>query len=541
MQPDSPPTRDLNKSTDTSVCETLISVETNQKTTPEYKPGETVLEVPCEFGDYELQHEVARGGMGVVYRARQKSLDRIVALKMIRRDIFDSPADVERFHREARMSAALDHPHIVPIHEVRELNGRHYFTMAFVEGRTLKQSAALLQHDRRQVLEWMTAITEAVQFAHERGIIHRDLKPDNVLIDASGRPRVTDFGLAKRLEGNSELTHSGSLVGTPSYMAPEQAMTGTHPIGPATDVYGLGGILYYLLAGRAPAVGTSLTEVLCNVVQTPPTPPRKLNPAVDADLQDLCLKCLEKDPANRYPTARDLLDRLKALPAAPQPARVTNAGEATVELPPRPVPVNRSRVAQRVMLALGIVLCLVGLGSFAVVFFGSAQPANDFNLQVSIVGAKPDADGVYRYPAGSPAYEIMTERGAFVTIWNVDANDVAIQLFPNEFEKDHWVPANTPRRLSGEGRGYHFDATVSEGRELLIAVASMHPEPEPEGWERAGPFQIKKRDGMESVNRRVRSVRIRPGEGPGGVTRQPRDKEGSPSAEVRIPCLVVPE
>lgn len=263
------------------------------------------------FGDYELLEEIARGGMGVVYKARQTSLNRIVAVKMILAGQLASEADIRRFHTEAEAAANLQHPNIVAIHEVGQQEERHYFSMDYVEG----QNLAALVRERplppAQAAALVKTIAEAIQYAHQRGILHRDLKPQNVLIDEHGRPRVTDFGLAKHAGADSNLTQTGAVMGSPSYMPPEQA-TGRHDqVGPHSDVYSLGAILYQLLTGKAPFMGETPLATLQKVVEEDPVPPSKHNPLAPPDLETICLKCLEKEPERRYGAARALAEELE--------------------------------------------------------------------------------------------------------------------------------------------------------------------------------------------------------------------------------------
>jgi serine/threonine-protein kinase len=276
------------------------------------KPQAAAQSLPRDFGDYELLEEVGRGGMGVVYKARQRSLDRLVALKMILRGELASAADLARFRAEAESAARLEHPHIIPVHEVGSSDGQAYFSMKYVEGRTLSavvKEGPLLPRDAAR---YVAAIARAVQHAHQQGILHRDLKPSNILIDQHDQPHVGDFGLAKRVEGGASLTRTGAIVGTPSYMAPEQAAGSRGVLGPFTDVYSLGAILYELLTGRPPFQAASAVDTLMLVLEQEPVPPRRLNPKVDRALEMICLKCLQKPADLRYESAAHLADDLDA-------------------------------------------------------------------------------------------------------------------------------------------------------------------------------------------------------------------------------------
>ena len=264
-----------------------------------------------EFGDYELLAEIGRGGMGVVYRARQKSLERIVAVKMILASHLASAEQVRRFQVEARAAAGVNHAHVTRVFEVGQIHGQHYFTMEHVDGVSLAARIAQGRLDHQAAVRLLVEVARAVEHLHRHGIVHRDLKPSNILLDNEGRSYVTDFGLAKMFVSQSQETATGMIAGTPSYMAPEQAAGKNASVGPLSDVYSLGAVLYELLAGRPPFRGENPLDTLLDVLEREPPAPRSLDPRIPRALELIVLKCLEKNPAGRYPSAAALADDLE--------------------------------------------------------------------------------------------------------------------------------------------------------------------------------------------------------------------------------------
>jgi len=297
------------------------------------------------FGDYELLEEIARSGMGVVYRARHLKLERIVAVKMILAGQFASKQIIQRFRGEVTAAALLQHPNIVAIHDVGIQDGQHYFSMEYVEGQNLSQLVANRPLPPAKAARYVKLVAEAIHYAHQQGILHRDLKPSNVLVDASDQPRITDFGLAKRFgvppSGGqasgpekagtpnepaeagtpymSSFTLSGQMLGSPNFMPPEQASSQRGKVGRHSDVYGLGAILYYLLTARPPFQAESFESVINQLLNTEPVSPRLLNPSVPPDLETICVNCLQKEPVRRYQSAQELADELDRLPANRSP------------------------------------------------------------------------------------------------------------------------------------------------------------------------------------------------------------------------------
>jgi WD40 repeat protein/predicted Ser/Thr protein kinase len=350
------------------------------------------------IGDYEVKRVLGRGGMGVVYWAKQMSLNRPVALKMIRAGLWADASEVRRFKNEAEAIANLDHPGIVTIHEVGEFQGQQYFSMKLVEGPSLDKVLDNFRASPQKAARLVADIARAVHHAHQRGILHRDLKPSNILLDPHGQPHITDFGLAKRLEGNSSLSISGSILGTPSYMSPEQASGQHGMVTTATDVYGLGAILYAVLTTKPPFQADSVLDTLQQVRERPPEPPRKVDRHVDRDLETICLKCLDKDPKRRYGSADAVADDLdRFLRGEPILARRASVSERVVKWARR----------KPAIAALAALLLLVATSGFAGVVWqwGEARTQRD-----QAVTARNDAE-VKRREAQRRSTRLALDRG----------------------------------------------------------------------------------------------------------------------------------
>jgi len=362
--------------------------------TPDRAEGTPSAKILSDFGDYELLAEIGRGGQAVVYRAHQKSLNRTVALKVIGLGPWTTDKHLKRFRREAEAAASLDHPRIVPIYEVGERDGQCYFSMKYVVGGQLDEVVGSATADSscgerepipiQRAVELIAKVARTVHYAHEHGILHRDIKPGNILLDKDGEPHLTDFGLARLVEAESTVTATLDVLGTPSYMAPEQAAGNNTQLTRATDVYGLGGVLYQLLTGHPPFAGGTTYETIKLLLETEPKQPRLLNAKIDRDLSTICLKCLEKDPDRRYSSAlalaEDLQRWLKHEPIQAKPSGLFTHGRKWV----RRNPSTAVLVTLLIALAIGLTVTVwnrkpaVGMSkSIAVLPFENLSPHPD--------------------------------------------------------------------------------------------------------------------------------------------------------------------
>jgi WD40 repeat protein/tRNA A-37 threonylcarbamoyl transferase component Bud32 len=400
------------------------------------------------FGDYELVEEIARGGMGIVFKARNVRLNRTVALKMILAGHLATAAEVQRFCTEAENAAQLDHPRIVPIYEVGEHQGYHFFTMKLVEGGNLADHLGRFARDPKAAAELMKGVARAVHYAHQRGILHRDLKPANILIDASGQPHVTDFGLAKRLAGEGGLPSSSAVVGTPSYMAPEQA-SGKKVLSTAIDVFSMGAILYELLTGRSPFRADTPFGTLLQVMQKEPTRPSALNRRVDRDLETICVKCLAKEPERRYGSAEALADDLERwLAGQPIQARRVGIAERLIKWARR----RKSIAALLAVSGLAIVSLVVILAISNVVV--SRQKAETDRALKKYKEALHDEQLALKEARQTSYYQTIALAAPEVLTNNVRRADQLLDNCPEEFR--HWEWNALKRLCHGENRSLAF-------------------------------------------------------------------------------------
>jgi predicted Ser/Thr protein kinase len=537
-------------------------------------PGHAAAVLPRSFGDYELLEELSRGGMGVVFKARQRSLNRTVAVKMILHGSLASEEALRRFEGEARAAAALDHPNIVPVYAFGQEEGRPYFAMLLVEGENL---AALVRGNGPRspgvAVALLLPVAEAVHYAHQAGIIHRDLKPENVLIDRQGRPRVTDFGVAKHVGSGSGGTEAGQILGTPAYMAPEQARGESWHVGPEVDVYALGGILFFLLTGQPPFVGKTLTEILNKVEHCPVVPPRSFNPGVSEALEVVVLRCLEKDPDRRYPTVAAMITALRR--AGDQPPLTTLAAgrpgqgallNALQNDLPEPKgegeapagPPARGRVRSRLLTGLvaGLIalVCIAGLVLWLgwSSFFGAAPsgggplagpaeiidlpnpPLQDFDLKVDVLTPAGQDGEVSQFHEGDTLrLRIKAARDAYVGVWTVNPRGDVVRLFPNNEDTDFHFRKGVARYLPPDNADYEFPTTdVSTAVEHLLVVASTRP------WDPLAGEQ----DGFFTVYRKLadrRKIRDHIGQIRGGRGFGVKPRGNDLVAEYRLKYLIL--
>jgi WD40 repeat protein len=378
----------------------------HEKAAPPALPLMDVRQRP-EVPGYEILGERGRGGMGIVYEARQIGLQRTVALKMIRVGYAASPEDLGRFRREAEAIAHLDHPNIVPIYEVGEFHGCPYFTMKLYSGGSLADRIGRLADNPAACGRLVEIVARALQHAHERGMLHRDIKPSNILLDAEGRPHLVDFGLAKRFRGDAGVSFASAIVGTPGYMAPEQALGSQH-VTIASDVYGLGAVLYELLTGRMPFHGDTPLSTLLIASREPVVRPTTLNPRVPLDLETICLKCLEKDPARRYPAALELAEDLKRWQAGrPILARPVSGWEQARRW------CGRNPGMASMTAAVAMLLLVLGAGaSFSALYLSSALKKVDSERERAQRAEQEKTDKLWEsYRAQARAVRLSTQPG----------------------------------------------------------------------------------------------------------------------------------
>lgn len=381
---------------------------------PAVAPARSAVPLPQSFGDYEGLEEIGRGGMGVVYRGRQRSLDRVVAIKMMNFGPGASPELTDRFRAEAVAAGSLHHPNIVAIHEVGRHEGRDFYVMDFVEGQSLARLAGNQPLPAWRAAGYLNTVAEAVHYAHEQGLLHRDLKPSNILIDAQDQPHVVDFGLARRLDGDSDLTVTGQVLGSPHYLPPEQASGQRSHVSRRTDVYALGATLYHLLTGRPPFQAESLAQTLDLVLHSEPVAPRLLNPGIPRDLETICLKCLEKEPQRRYATARELAEELARYQAG-EPIRARPLSVTAKAL--RWCRRNPALAGTGAVAALAVVLGFVGVlwqlrrAEAAELVARQGQYVSDMNLAQHAVKATNVADARERLERYIPGKSEKDLRG----------------------------------------------------------------------------------------------------------------------------------
>lgn len=436
--------------------------------------------VPSQFGDYELTQELGRGGMGIVFKARQISIGRTVALKMVLSGRLASPSEAMRFRLEAEAAAQLNHPHIVPLYEVGEVNGQLFFTMPLIDGGSLAEHVDRFPGDPGAAADLMAQIAEAVEVAHRHGIIHRDLKPGNILLDKGGVPHVTDFGLAIRLGSDQHLTESGAIVGTASYMAPEQAAGRKQDLTTAVDVYGLGVILYELLTGAPPFEGETTLETLRLVQEREPASIRLLNDRVDRDLEAICLKCLEKAPARRYAFAQKLADDL----------RRWRRGEQTearpIGLPGRLWRWCRRHPERATFTAIALLLTLAALGVAAMIAQTRANQVEKETLNANLYAAQGVASTVlwHLYRQSTPVLDVANDPQLVSLLDRYARVKHQAENGPAQAELQRYVRA-VGQQQGGQYQSWH----ILDGNGILLADSVENPRVIGEDFRKRDYFQ----------------------------------------------------
>jgi eukaryotic-like serine/threonine-protein kinase len=371
------------------------------------------------MADYEILELLGSGGMGKVFKARQRSLKRLVALKMILAGYAATAEETERFHTEAEAAAALQHPHIVQIYEIGKADGCPYLALEYVDGGSLFDRLRSGPLPPRQAADLVRTLARAMHYAHQRGIIHRDLKPANILLGEDGAPKITDFGLAKRLDELTQ-TRSGSVLGTPSYMAPEQAEGRIRQIGPRSDIYALGAVLYECLTGRPPFEAASLLETLELVRSQEPQSPRRLHPEVPLDLETICLKCLQKDPARRYGSADELADDLgRFLDGEPIRARTPSLKDRLEWMLNRSRNLSDLKLSGALLGVIGPLPFLIHLTTFALTHGRDGYP---WAMFVTTLVAMPGLIGLYFLFSGDGRRIPMTPTNRH--LWSVRVGQI---------------------------------------------------------------------------------------------------------------------
>ncbi len=455
------------------VQEALLDLDQRDREHVDAEKQPTSEPFPAQIGDYIIEEKIAHGGLGTVFRARQQKLNREVALKLLRSGQFATAEEKQRFQSEAQAAARLDHPNIVSIYEIGEDRGHAYLSMALIKGPSLASLLVEAPIPPKKAAQWMLQVTRAVAYAHSLGIIHRDLKPANILLDPSGRVFVTDFGLAKMLGQESGITHTGQIMGTPSFMPPEQAEGKAGQVGPASDIYSLGATLFCLIIGRPPFQSASVVETLKQVCELEPISPRQINPAVDRDLDTICMKCLQKVPARRYPTAQALEeDLLRFVEGRPILARPITGAERMWRHVQRNPGLATLQVAIPLILVLGTAISLM----FAQRASEQAALADE---KTKLANSKTDEAMEFAKRALERSY--IAEQLNIRRAWEENRPDRVLQMLDRQrpektggtdlrgLEWYHWQRlAQQNRRTLAMGDTIHDFALSPDGLQLVV-------------------------------------------------------------------------